>query len=496
MNLKKCTECYERAQDIDKQGRFRLFYKLVKAHFQVNKGGGQMNKDSLAKLIPSRNDVFLAYRIFNGQMALVDLTQRTLNILNTTATRIWQLIGDGMTVSKITERMCQEFEVPFGEATDDIITVLREMASRGWIRNFPSENSGGEIVVSDDTAIFEQLREEAVQGQIPLVVHFDLTYRCNLHCVHCYLTGCKKQSECTTEEIKNILAQLAEAGALYLTLSGGEIFLRKDLPEIVREARKLHFAVRLLTNGTLIDDEMVDEIAKWYPEMLVFSVYDLDPSVHDGITKKHGSLVKTLNVISALRERNVPIKISAVLMQSNISGYRRLYNFAKEIGAQFQVDYRITPKIDGSQAPLQYHITDSEAKQVLGDPVFSREYKTTGPDPTQGYSGVFNEIPCGAGHMSCYISPYGMITPCVQVPIGCGSLRKKSFLEIWSNSSELKAFRAIRLSDMPKCAKCKLFAYCRPCPGLNLVETGDLLTPPPRVCKEAEHMKILNKKRR
>ena len=451
-----------------------------------------MNEDSV--LI--RSDAILAYRVFNGRTAIVDLVQGTLNVLNTTATLIWQFIGEGMTVGKIAKRMREEFGVSLGEATDDIITVLREMASRGWISNFPSKNGSGEATVSDGTAIFEQLREEAVQKQIPLVVHFDLTYRCNLHCVHCYLTGGNKQFECTTEEIKNILRQLADAGALYLTFSGGEIFLRKDLPEIVREARKLHFAVRLLTSGTLIDGEMVKEIAEWHPEMVAFSVYDLNPSVHDGITKSFGSLTKTLNVISALRERNVPIKISSVLMRSNVDGYRRLYNFAKEIGAQFQVDYRITPKTDGSLKPLQYHITESEARHVLGDPVFSREYETTDADPVQGYTGVFNEIPCGAGHMSCYISPYGTITPCVQVPIECGSLRENNLSEVWQNSPELKAFRAIRFSDIPKCAKCKLFTYCRPCPGLNLVETGNLFTPPMRVCKEAEHMKTLNKERR
>jgi len=460
-----------------------------------------MGEDSLVGLVPYRNDALLAYRVFDGQTALVDLAQGTLNMLNTTATRVWQLVGERMgermTVRKIAERICREFEVPSEEAINDILAVLREMASRGWINNFPSNKSDDqEIAVGDSTEIFEQLREQAVQKQIPLVVHFDLTYRCNLRCVHCYLIGGKKQSECSSAEIKNILEQLAKAGALYLTLSGGEIFLRKDLPEIVREARKLHFAVRLLTSGTLIDDEIVDEIAKLHPEMIAFSVYDLNPLVHDGITRKQGSLAKTLNAISALRERNVPIKISSVLMQSNIGGYRQLYSFAKKIGAQFQVDYRITPKTDGSQTPLQYHITEQEAKQVLSDPAFSREYETVDPDPVQEYTGVFNEIPCGAGHMSCYISPYGMITPCVQVPIECGSLREKRFFEVWSNSHELKAFRAIRFSDMLKCAKCEFFAYCRPCPGLNLVEMGNLLTPPPRVCKEAKHMKTLNKKRR
>jgi len=455
-----------------------------------------VDRNSLIKLVPARNDAILAYRVLDGQTFLVDLAQGTLNTLNTTATRLWQLISERMTIEKIAEKMCREFGVPFDEVVDDILEMLREMASRGWIHNFPSKSGGHEIAADDGTEIFEQLREQAVQKQIPFVVHFDLTYRCPLRCIHCYLTGGKKQAECTLEEITNILEQLSEAGALYLTLSGGEIFLRKDLPKIVQEARRLHFAVRLFTSGTLIDDKMVDEIAKWHPELIAFSVYDLDPSIHDGITKKQGSLAKTLSVIYALRERNVPIKISSVLMQSNIGGYRRLYSFAKEIGAQFQVDYRITPKINGSRIPLQYHITEQQVRQVLSDPIFSREYETTDSDPVQGYSGVFNEIPCGAGHMSCYISPYGMITPCVQVPIECGSLRERRFSEIWSNSPELKAFRAIRLSDMPKCTKCELFAYCRPCPGLNLVETGSLFTPPPRVCKEAKQMKTLNKKRR
>lgn len=459
-----------------------------------------MNKNSLVKIVPSRNDAILAYRIFDGQTALVDLVQGTLNTLNTTATRVWQLIGERVVVGEIAEKMCREFNVPFSEVLDDVLEVLREMASHRWINNFPSKNGSHEEVVGDGTEIFEQLREWAVQKQVPLVVHFDLTYRCNLRCVHCYLSGGRKQSECAFEEIKDILEQLAEVGTLYLTLSGGEIFLRKDLPEIVREARRLHFAVRLLTSGTLIDDGVIDEIAEWCPELIALSVYDLDPAIHDGITKKHGSLIKTLSVIAALRERNVPIKISSVLMQSNIGGYRRLYNFVKEIGAQFQVDYRITPKTNGSQIPLQYHITDQQARQVLSDPVFLREYELreyeAAPDPVQGYSGVFNKIPCGAGHMSCYISPYGVVTPCVQVSVECSSLREKTFSEIWNNSPELKAFRTIRFSDMPKCAKCELFAYCRPCLGLNLVETGNLFTPPPRVCKEAEHMKTLNKKRR
>ncbi len=452
-----------------------------------------MRENALLDLIPQKNDAILAYRIFEGQAVIVDLEQGILNTLNVTATRIWQFIKEDVPARKIAEKITQEFEVSRREATNDVIEILRNMASMKWITNFPHGKVRADTASNDSTEIFEALREQATQKRIPLVIHFDLTYRCPLRCVHCYLAGGKKQLECTLDEVKSILDQLANAGSLYLTFSGGEIFLRDDLPEIVAHARKLHFAVRLLTSGVLIDAEKVEEIAGWHPEMIAFSVYDLNPSIHDAITRKNGSLAKTLDAIHVLKKKSVPLKISSVLMNSNIDGYRRLYSFAKELGAQFQADFRITPKTDGSQEPLKFHIKDQEVMSVLNDPIFSREYEA---DPAQGYSGVFNQIPCGAGHMSCYISPYGAVTPCVQLPIECGNLREKTFSEIWGSSPALEAFRAIRFSDMPKCVNCEFFAYCRPCPGLNLVETGSIATPPPRVCKEAEHMKTLNKKRR
>ena len=135
-----------------------------------------MDKNSLVKVVPFRNDAILAYRVFDGQTALMDLLRGTLNTLNTTATRVWQLIGERMVVGKIAEKMCQEFGMPLDKITDDILEVLQEMASRGWINNFPSKNGGHKIAVGEGTKIFEQLREQAVQKQIPLVVHFDLTY--------------------------------------------------------------------------------------------------------------------------------------------------------------------------------------------------------------------------------------------------------------------------------------------------------------------------------
>src|ERR1700754_5187378 len=99
--------------------------------------------------------------------------------------------------------------------------------------------------------LMQEMSNKALALNVPLSVQVDLTYRCNERCVHCYLDH-HDYGEMPTHEVKNILDQLAEAGALFLTFSGGEIFLRPDLFELITYGRGLNFDVSLKTNPLLI----------------------------------------------------------------------------------------------------------------------------------------------------------------------------------------------------------------------------------------------------
>ena len=81
------------------------------------------------------------------------------------------------------------------------------------------------------TPLMDRLIARTVRMRSPLSVHFDLTYRCNERCVHCYLDH-QDHGELTTQECTEILEQLAKAGTLFLTFSGGEIFRRQDLEQL------------------------------------------------------------------------------------------------------------------------------------------------------------------------------------------------------------------------------------------------------------------------
>src|SRR5215208_4107221 len=108
-------------------------------------------------------------------------------------------------------------------------------------------------------SLMDRVRDRAVADRIPISVHFDLTYRCNERCEHCYLDH-EDHGEMTSGEVKDVLDQLASAGTLFLTFSGGELLLRKDFFELLAHARQLQFDVKIKTNAMLIAKADADRI--------------------------------------------------------------------------------------------------------------------------------------------------------------------------------------------------------------------------------------------
>src|SRR6202042_671069 len=100
-------------------------------------------------------------------------------------------------------------------------------------------------------SLLAEMNQKALNLGLPISVQLDITYRCNERCVHCYLNH-DDHGEMTTQEIIHLLDEMADAGVFILTLSGGEIFLRKDFFTILEHARRLMFCVKLKTNAVLI----------------------------------------------------------------------------------------------------------------------------------------------------------------------------------------------------------------------------------------------------
>src|SRR3989339_1232712 len=203
------------------------------------------------------------------------------------------------------------------------------------------------------TAIQNKYREFC----LPWGVHFELTHRCNLDCCHCYVVDKEEGDELTYPEIIDILKQLQEMGTVSLALSGGEIFLREDLSEIIRFAGQ-HFVVILLTNGTFITPSIVQCLKEIGISQVEISLYGASPQVHDAITGVSGSYIRTINALGLLQREQIPTVIKSTMMRENIHEYEGLKDIARRLGARFSIGPMVIPKVDGSRNPLQYQISE------------------------------------------------------------------------------------------------------------------------------------------
>jgi len=349
------------------------------------------------------------------------------------------------------------------------------------------------------TPVMDRLISRTVEKHRPLSVHFDLTYRCNERCVHCYLDH-DNHGELTTAECLQVLDDLARSGALFLTFSGGEIFLRPDLYEILAAARRLHFDISLKTNALLVTPERAARLGELGVRRVQISVYSDIPAVHDAITKVPGSLQRTLAAIPILLQHGLQVKLACPLMRENLLAYRGVMALAEKLGVPYILDLTITPMMDGSSGPLAHRASVSSLLPLLQD----ARLEACKPQPTSATarpesvgplgsavsrgieSPAYQDLPCSAGHNSCYISPYGDVFPCVQLPQAAGNLRREKFDDIWYHAPQLERLRAIRESQLPVCSRCEIRSYCERCPGLALMEGGNLLGAYERACALAE----------
>ena len=148
-------------------------------------------------------------------------------------------------------------------------------------------------------SLLAEMNEKALNLGLPISVHLDITYRCNERCVHCYLDH-DDHGEMTTVEIVTVLEQLADAGVFFLSLSGGEVLMRRDFFEIVENGRGLRFNVKMKTNGVMIREKEAARFRQLGVEQIQISVYSQRPEVHDAITKLPGSLKRTIKGDSVL----------------------------------------------------------------------------------------------------------------------------------------------------------------------------------------------------
>lgn len=345
-----------------------------------------------------------------------------------------------------------------------------------------------------DYASWSHSVKERVGGRrVPLAGTFELTRRCNNRCRHCYNNLPANDSkalaaELGTDEIKRILGETAEAGCIWLLLTGGEILLRPDFLEIYRHAKGRGLLVTLFTNGTLVTPKLADELAGLRPFSIEITLYGCTAETYERVTGVPGSFRRCMEGVRLLMDHALPLKLKSTLCALNVHEIWDIKRFAEQdLGLPFRFDALLNARCDGSLRPLDVRLSPEEvvaldladAERMRALQELARRPRVAAPVPTD----TFPLYVCGGGATSFAIDPYGRLRACA-LSAGDGyDLRAGSFQAGWD--PYLSRVRKLTSGSDTKCTRCSLRSLCGMCPANGELECGDPRHPVDFLCRVA-----------
>lgn len=326
----------------------------------------------------------------------------------------------------------------------------------------------------------EQFIDEiCAQNHILQQICFEVTYRCNEHCKHCYVFDEKKSvaEELSIAQYFDLFDALIKMNTLHITFTGGDPSQRNDFTQILRGAVERGFAVTIFTNGTGYSEETLDEIINIHPAMISFSIYSGIPEEHDAITGVKGSFQKTLATLKKVKGAGILVTIKTPVMAPTLNGLQAVKALSKELDVLHEITYFISATNHGNISPTKLRLGSVDKyKQVIRlkqDENFSEDFQSRD---------IHDKI-CGAGRISLSVNPYGEVFPCNGFHYLLGNIKDTPISEIW-NGEALRKLYKLKFEQLgDKCVNCLYRDDCVYCLGSALAENGDIFIPVKENCK-------------
>jgi radical SAM protein with 4Fe4S-binding SPASM domain len=336
----------------------------------------------------------------------------------------------------------------------------------------------------------DQLQRSLQGRRYPLGGTFELTERCNLGCVHCYInqpagSPAARAHELTTVQATELLDRMAAAGCLFLLFTGGEPLLRQDFAEIYRHSRRTGMLANLFTNGTLVTPAIADLLAEMRPLSIEVTLYGATQEVYEQVTRSPGSYARCRRGVELLLERGLPLLLKSVLLTTNRHELESMRALASELGVKFRYDGTLWPRIDGDQQPSNYQISLDEMIALdVADPERQQQWDETAAKLRGKLVRAEYVYNCGAGVNTFQVDSYGQMSICTMSRRPAYDLFSMSFDEAWARLGELRTLRRRLGTD---CETCTVGGLCLQCPGWSQAVHGDDETPVDFVCRLGRH---------
>jgi len=309
----------------------------------------------------------------------------------------------------------------------------------------------------DHFALWEKVRKKELLSQMSM----ELTERCNNNCVHCYINlpaddEEAKKKEITFEEIREIVDEAARMGCLFWHLTGGEPFLREDLPDIYLYLKRKGMRVTLFTNATLVNSEIGHLFKKYPPQSLEVSIYGLSQKTYEAVTRNPGSFDAFRQGINLLKENRIPFTLKATVLPQNFHEIKEMRDFAQSLTGQplgLVLKLNLGSRFSGGGKRgliKRLRLPCDKAMGVLKQD--ERRYRKDIERFCQKFLGAPQNdhlFCCGAGVDGCHIDAYNNFQLCMLLrhPDCVYSLREGSFKKAWEVEVRNEAKRPVALSS-------------------------------------------------
>ncbi len=335
-------------------------------------------------------------------------------------------------------------------------------------------------------------------NRFPLEGTFELTARCNLRCKMCYIRIDERvirrsgKQERTAAEWIDMAEQAAKAGTLQLLLTGGEVTLRPDFPEIYEAIARMGFILTVYTNATMISDRVMEVFRRLPPHKIGVTMYGASNETYGKLCGDPRGYDRFLTGLSRLEELPSLLDMRTTVVRDNRSDLRSMVDFTRErFGPEkiLHISSHLYPATRGAVADpravrlsaeemfgacygklsLLKQLVDTDKLDIRGyisaDDLCALENKLKSAGPSTDGSYLFWS--CGAGLQSYYISWDGSMYACGLLPKGCTHPFEAGFDQAWA---ELPA-QYPPTHQNKKCAACELLPYCDSCPAQRILET-------------------------
>jgi radical SAM protein with 4Fe4S-binding SPASM domain len=318
--------------------------------------------------------------------------------------------------------------------------------------------------------------------RLPIDGVLETTYRCNLNCVHCYVNEPassreERERELPLARLKGLVDEIVEAGCLNVLLTGGEVLLRPDFPELYLHAVRSGLRVTVFTNGTLVTEEIANLFSEFRPLSVEVSLYGMTKETYEKVTRVPGSFEKCLAGIERLKARGIPFSLKTMALTWNLDEIQAMREYAASLGVAFRHDGLLNARVDcGANRNGELQLSPEQVVALdLGDPERAARLRATCAEalkPENAVDGGEFVYSCGAGKNTFTVDPYGQLQLCQLSRRHGFDLKQRTFDEGWSG--HLPKLRERKWQENAVCQRCSLIGLCVSCPGASELEHGDV----------------------